>query len=134
LWDVPADAGFLCDKSAMHRDKIKDYSMQMGNKHLVRFRGRRNFYCILFGIFEGRGEDWFGNLIVGSSLVLLLILKIMKCVGFNDLRDSISLCVRNNAVNFSVASAGNFLVVQINIKIIYVTTNNSRTLRDSDQL
>jgi len=51
LWDVPADAGFLCDKSAMLRDKIKDYRMQMGNKHLVCFSGRRNCYCILFGIF-----------------------------------------------------------------------------------
>jgi len=84
--------------------------------------------------FEGKGEDCFGKLSVGRSLVLLLILKIMKCVGFNVLRDSISLCVRNNAVYFSVESAGNFLVVQINIKIIYVTTYNSRTLRDADQL
>ena len=79
MWDVPANAGFLCGKSTMLMDKIKDYCMHMGNKHLVCFRGMRNFYCIFLECFEGKDENGFGNLSVGRSSVLLLMLKIMMC-------------------------------------------------------
>ena len=53
--------------------------MQMGDKYLECYRGKRNCYCNLIGIDEGKGEDLFGSLNVGRSSVLPLNLKVMKC-------------------------------------------------------
>jgi hypothetical protein len=82
----------------------------MGNIHLVCFRGRRNCYCILFRISEGKGEDLFGSLNVGRSSVLPLILNIMMCgvVCWFKLYGGrvLSLFVTNNAVYLQLGGHG----------------------------